>query len=250
MWCVAVLEGEGAPPYPASVRPIVLPNPSILLPFRINNRQGRDMVCGSTARCMRGGACLPPSPDNTAPDAPPLHLYSISDPAPQCRLRSVLSDDPAETTLPNPALLLSAAAQPAVAIPVAAQPAVAVPAASKPAITVLPDAVQPAVVVPAAAQLAVVVCSRTSRRPAPAAAVAHPPPTCRRLAAVQPAVAALSRRPACRRHSRTSRHPRACRRHTCRLHTRHRCTCSRTACRRCCALPAAAQLAVAVPAAA
>ena len=35
---VAVLEGEGAPPYPASVRPIVRPNPSINLPFRINNR--------------------------------------------------------------------------------------------------------------------------------------------------------------------------------------------------------------------
>ena len=133
---------------------------------------------------------FPPSPDNTAPDAPPLHLYSISDPAPQCRLRSVLSDDPAETTLPHTALLLSAAAQPAVAIPVAAQPAVAVPAASKPAITVLPDAVQPAVVVPAAAQLAVVVCSRTSRRPAPAAAVAHPPPTW---------LPPPSRRPTCRR---------------------------------------------------
>ena len=85
--------------------------------------------------------CMPsPRAPTTAPDAPPLHLYSTSDPGPQCRLRSVLSDDPAETTLPHPALLLSAAAQPAVAIPVAAQPAVAVPTAAKPAITTPSDA--------------------------------------------------------------------------------------------------------------
>ena len=134
MWCVVVLEGEGAPPYPASVRPMVLPNPSMLLPFRINNRQGRDMVCGSTARCMRGGACHPPEPR----PQPPTRRPSTSTPPPipspvPLNVDSDLSDD---ATLQHPALLLSAAAQPAVAIPVAAQPAVAVPTAAKPAITV------------------------------------------------------------------------------------------------------------------
>ena len=83
---------------------MVLPNPSMLLSFRINNRQGRDMVCGSTARCMRGGACLPPEPRPHSPRraAPPplFHLRSR-------RLHSDLSDDPAEPTLPHPALLLS-----------------------------------------------------------------------------------------------------------------------------------------------
>ena len=83
--------------------------------------------------------CMPsPRAPTTAPDAPPLHLYSTSDPADS--VPTHLSDDPAEPTLPHPALLLSAAAQPAVAIPVAAQPAVAVPTAAKPAITTPSDA--------------------------------------------------------------------------------------------------------------
>ena len=81
-----------------------------------------------------------PSPraPTTAPDAPPLHLYSTSDPAdsvptppmtppnPHFRIQSSFYLPP-----PNP---------PAVAIPVAAQPAVAVPTAVKPAITTPSDA--------------------------------------------------------------------------------------------------------------
>ena len=79
--------------------------------------------------------CVPsPRAPTTAPDAPPLHLYSTSDPAdsvptspmtppnPHFRIQSSFYLPP-----PNP---------PAVAIPVAAQPAVAVPTAAKPAITV------------------------------------------------------------------------------------------------------------------
>ena len=93
MWCVVVLEGEGAPPYPASVRPMVLPNPSMLLPFRINNRQGRDMVCGSTARCMR--------------DGPPRHG----------RLpRPYLPPDLPPPSLPSSFIAAPAAAQPAAAV--------------------------------------------------------------------------------------------------------------------------------------
>ena len=75
---------------------------------------------------------FPPSPDHSPRRAAPPPLFHLR----SRRLRSDLSDDPAEPTLPHPALLLSAAAQPAVAIPVAAQPAVAVPTAAKPAITV------------------------------------------------------------------------------------------------------------------
>ena len=71
---------------------------------------------------------FPPSPDHSPRRAAPPPLFHLR----SRRLRSDLSDDPAEPTLPHPALLLSAAAQPAVAIPVAAQPAVAVPTAAKP----------------------------------------------------------------------------------------------------------------------
>ena len=106
MWCVAVLEGEGAPPYPASVRPMVLPNPSMLLPFRINNRQGRDM--GLWCVAVLQGVCevvhaFPPSPDHSPRRAAPPPLFHLL----SRRLHSDLSDDPAEPTLPHPALLLS-----------------------------------------------------------------------------------------------------------------------------------------------
>ena len=83
--------------------------------------------------------CVPsPRAPTTAPDAPPLHLYSTSDPAD--------SVPTSPMTPPNPhfriqsSFYLPSPNPPAVAIPVAAQPAVAVPTAVKPAITTPSDA--------------------------------------------------------------------------------------------------------------
>ena len=107
----------------------------------------------SSAPCEPGEAttCVPSSrAPTTAPDAPPLHLYSTSDPAdsvptspmtppnPHFRIQSSFYLPP-----PNP---------PAVAIPVAAQPAVAVPTRTCRLQTrlVVPAAAQPTLAVPSA----------------------------------------------------------------------------------------------------
>ena len=59
-------------------------------------------------QCMPCSA-FPPSPDHSPRRAAPPPLFHLR----SRRLRSDLSDDPAEPTLPHPVLLLSAAAQPA-----------------------------------------------------------------------------------------------------------------------------------------
>ena len=91
-----------------------------------DGKQNPDNSCtNASARCWRSFGSLKRhmSPDHSSRRAAPPPLFHLR----SRRLRPNLSDDPAEPTLPHPALLLSAAARPAVAIPVAAQPAVAVP---------------------------------------------------------------------------------------------------------------------------
>ena len=118
----------------------------------------------------------------TIPLFPPiLHLYSTSDPADSVPTSPMTPPNPHFRIQPSFYLPPPSPQSPYLSPPNLPSPYLPPPSPPSPSI---PDAVQPAVVVPAAAQLAVVVCSRTSRRPAPAAAVAHPPPTCRRLAAV------------------------------------------------------------------